>query len=65
MELCEFCLLARIDPDLRERLNLLRLNVGDEIILKDVLDCFDLDHDGVMADARQALRNVHLVARET
>ena len=45
IEICELCLLARLDPDLRERHRLDRLNIGDEIILCDAWDCTAADHD--------------------
>ncbi len=57
MKTCEFCLLARIDPDLRERIMLPRITEGNEfLIVGDVRECQMIKHSFVMEDMIKAFR---------
>lgn len=57
MNTCEFCLLARIDPDLRTRTLSSRLNDGEELrIVEDINQCVSPKHHGVMIDVKRAFK---------
>lgn len=59
---CEFCLLARLDPTLRERLSLCRVVKGDNfLIVERIKDCQTPEHFDVMNDIR---KNINIFNEE-